>query len=367
MNLSRFHGLANAGVQALRPYQPGKPVEELERELGLKEAIKLASNENPLGPSPQAVRAIRDAALNLERYPDGNGFRLKRSLALQLAVEPNMITLGNGSNDVLELVARAFLGPDSEAIYSEHAFAVYALATQACSARSVVTPAKDWGHDLNAMLGAVTSKTRVVFIANPNNPTGTWLPRSAVVEFMEQLPPEVICVLDEAYFEYVQMPEYPDGMRLLRRFDNLVVTRTFSKIYGLAGLRIGYGVSSKEITDLLNRVRQPFNVNSVALQAAEAALKDQSHVQASIDANDSGMRRLEGEFGRLGLDWIPSVGNFICFAPRKDAEVVYQQLLERGVIVRPIAAYGMPGHLRATVGTTAENERLIEALEAVLR
>jgi histidinol-phosphate aminotransferase len=355
--------LAVPGVRGLAPYQPGKPIEELEREYGVKNAIKLASNENPLGPSPRALEAARAALADVARYPDGNGFVLKRALAAEYGLGLERITLGNGSNDILEFAARAFVGAGDEVVFSAHAFAVYPIVTQAVGGHAVVTKAKNWGHDLTAMSAAVNARTRLVFIANPNNPTGTWLGAEELEGFLASLPAHVIVVLDEAYFEYVRQPGYPDGTRWLDRFPNLIVARTFSKAYGLAGLRVGYGLSSPQIADVLNRVRQPFNVNSVALAAAAAALADHEHVERSVQLNGEGMRRLTDGFSGLGLGYIPSVGNFVCVDLGRPAAPVYEALLREGVIVRPVASYGMPNHLRVTVGLPDENERFLKALE----
>ena len=358
--------LALAGVRGLRPYEPGKPLEELEREYGIRDAIKLASNENPLGPSPVALAAIETRLADLSRYPDGNGFSLKKALSEKFGLEPDQITLGNGSNDVLEFIARAFVAPDNEVVFSRHSFAVYPIVTQAVGATAVVVPAKNWGCDLQAMASHITDRTRVVFIANPNNPTGTWHTGDELKSFIAALPAHVLCVIDEAYYEYVESKDYPNAMSWLPEFDNLIVTRTFSKIYGLAGLRIGYGASSRAIADMLNRVRQPFNTNSLALAAAEAALGDDTHLQASRAINNAGMKQLVSAFEELGLDYIPSVGNFIAVDVGRKGVDVYEQLLREGVIVRPVANYEMPNHLRITIGTEIENRKFIEALTSVL-
>ncbi|KPK51242.1 MAG: aspartate aminotransferase [Thiotrichales bacterium SG8_50] len=358
--------LALAGVRGLRPYEPGKPLEELEREYGIRDAIKLASNENPLGPSPVALGAIETRLADLSRYPDGNGFSLKKALSEKFGLEPDQITLGNGSNDVLEFIARAFVAPDNEVVFSRHSFAVYPIVTQAVGATAVVVPAKNWGCDLQAMASHITDRTRVVFIANPNNPTGTWHTGDELKLFIAALPAHVLCVIDEAYYEYVESKDYPNAMSWLPEFDNLIVTRTFSKIYGLAGLRIGYGASSRAIADMLNRVRQPFNTNSLALAAAEAALGDDTHLQASRAINNAGMKQLVSAFEELGLDYIPSVGNFIAVDVGRKGVDVYEQLLREGVIVRPVANYEMPNHLRITIGTEIENRKFIEALTSVL-
>ncbi|MBI3778451.1 MAG: histidinol-phosphate transaminase [Gammaproteobacteria bacterium] len=359
--------LANPGVQGLSPYQPGKPIEELEREYGVSNAIKLASNENPLGPSPRALEAAQKALRDINRYPDGNGFALKQALARKHGVAPDHITLGNGSNDILEFLARAFVQPENEVVFSDHAFAVYPIVTRAVGAKPVVTPAKNWGHDLAAMRAAVNARTRLVFIANPNNPTGTWLKAGELEAFIQALPAHVIVAVDEAYFEYVEEREYPDTIAWSAKYPNLVTTRTFSKAYGLAGLRAGYAVSSPQMADVLNRVRQPFNVNSIALAAAAAALSDELHVKRAVQANREGMQLLVGAFQSLGLKFIPSVGNFVCVDFGRPAAPVYEALLREGVIVRPVANYGMPNHLRVTIGLPEENARFLEALKRVLR
>ncbi len=361
-----FLALAQPGVQKLSPYQPGKPVEELERELGIRGIVKLASNENPLPPSRRALAAIADAGAQLARYPDGSGFRLKNALAARLGVDVAQLTLGNGSNDVLELLARAYLGRDAECVFSAHAFAVYPLVTLATGATPVVVPARDWGHDLVAMAAAVTPRTRVMFVANPNNPTGTWITRADLEQLLDTVPGDVIVVLDEAYFEYVQEDDYPDGTTLLSAYPNLVVTRTFSKAWGLAALRIGYGISNPQIADALNRVRQPFNANALALAAAEAVLDDHEFLEQSIRVNREGLQQLQAGCRELGLDWVPTAGNFLAVHVGREGVPLYQQLLHEGVIVRPVANYGMPDHLRVTVGTESENRRFLQALQKVL-
>ena len=356
----------NERLAELSPYQPGKPIEELARETGIEDVVKLASNENPRGPGPAVRAAIERAAADLSRYPDGSGHRLKGALAAHLNVAEAQITLGNGSNDVLELAARVALSPGTEAIVDAHCFVVYPLAVVGAHGRLVVVPSKDWGHDLDAMLKRVNEATRIVFIANPNNPTGTWTPRPALERFLGALPARVWVVLDEAYREYVSEPAYPDGIALQASHPNLIVTRTFSKIHGLAGLRIGYSVSSPAFADLMNRIRQPFNASSLALAAAEAALADTDFVASSTALNAAGMARLEAGLKRLGVPYIPSLGNFITLHCQRPALPVYEALLERGVIVRPVANYGMAEHLRVTIGLEAENERFLDALGAVL-
>lgn len=359
--------LAPGYIRAIAPYQPGKPISELARELGLDPdaIIKLASNENPLGVSPLAMRAMQQALADVARYPDGNGFELKQALARRYGVDMSRIVLGNGSNDVLELAARAFLTPGLEAIYSQHAFAVYPLATQAVGATGVEVPARDFAHDLGAMLKAVSPCTRLVFLANPNNPTGTLIRSADLLAFLLAVPSRVVVVLDEAYNEYLPGELMADSMGWLKRFPNLIVTRTFSKAYGLAGLRVGYAFADAGVADLMNRVRQPFNVNSISLAAATAALDDREFVQRGFELNQSGMRRITQGLAQLGLSYIPSFGNFVSFR-MDDAAGVYLRLLKRGVIVRPIASYGMPDYLRVSIGLESENERFLESLRQSL-
>ena len=363
---ANFYELAVPGVRDLEPYVPGKPIEELQRELGLTDIVKLASNENPRGPSA-AVRASLEAVLpELSRYPDGSAYLLKQALAARLALAPERVTVGNGSNDVLELLARVFLRAGDEAVVSQHAFVVYPLVIRASGARPVIVAARSWGHDLAAMAAAVGPRTRMLFIANPNNPTGTWATQQELARLLDAVPPSLLVVLDEAYFEYVDEAEYPNGAMLLERYPNLVVTRTFSKVYGLAALRCGYALSHPEIADLMNRIRQPFNVNAISLAAAGAALADQEYVAESIALNRQGLAQLARGFEALGLEYIPSVGNFISFDTGGDALGVYQALLREGVIVRPIGVYEMPRHLRVTTGLPEENARFLAALERVL-
>ncbi|HRW64403.1 MAG TPA: histidinol-phosphate transaminase [Candidatus Competibacter sp.] len=369
-----FLSLAAPGVRTLQPYQPGKPESELRREYGLSDIVKLASNENPLGPSPKAMTAVREALGDLARYPDGNGFELKAALSAKLGISMSMLTLGNGSNDLLELVARAFLTPEHEAIFSEHAFAVYPIVTQAIGATARVAKANrpdhamPHGHDPAAMLALLGERTRVMFIANPNNPTGTWLKTAELEALLEAVPERVIVVVDEAYSEYVETEAgCPSALRWLDRFPNLVVTRTFSKAYGLAGLRIGYAVSHPQMADLLNRVRQPFNVNSLALVAATAALDDVEHLERSRATNRAGMKQLQDACRQWGLSWLPSAGNFLCVDLGQPGREVFVELLKRGVIARPVDNYGLPRHLRISIGTEAENARWIEAMHDILR
>jgi histidinol-phosphate aminotransferase len=359
-----FCDLAVSGVADLQPYVPGKPIEELQRQYGVRDVIKLASNENPLGPSKAALAAVAKSSKEMTRYPDGNGYTLKMALAEKLRLSPQQITLGNGSNDVLELLARTFAGHGDEVIYSEHAFAVYPLAVKAIGATGIATPAKDYGHDLKAMLKAISPRTKLIFIANPNNPTGTWIESAEVQAFLDKVPEKVLVVLDEAYVEYLEQTE--SSVNWLQSFDNLIITRTFSKAYGLAGLRVGYALSHPEIADLLNRIRQPFNVNSLAQAAAVAALGDESYLQQSREVNQTGMLQLTGGFDKMGLKYIPSKGNFITVNVHTNAAEVYDELLYEGVIVRPIAGYGLPQHLRVSIGLEQENQRFLEALSRVL-
>jgi len=361
-----FLALTAPGLSGLQPYVPGKPISELERELGIRDVIKLASNENPLGPGPEARAAATAAMAELGRYPDGSGFELRRILAQHHGVDPAAITLGNGSNDVLDLVARTFLHPGVESLFSEHAFAVYPISTQAVGATARVAPARDYGHDPETMSTLVTAQTRVVWIANPNNPTGTWLPADSLHAFLAALPATCIAVVDEAYFEYVHEPAYPDTTTWLDRFPNLIVTRTFSKVHGLAALRVGYGVSDPRIAELLNRVRQPFNVDSPAQRAAVAAIGSADHVRKSVAFNDAGLAQLAAGFERLGLSHIPSVANFITVDLDRPAGPVDRDLLRAGCITRTLANYGLPDHLRVSVGQEAENARLLAALASVL-
>ncbi len=358
---------APAWVRDIAPYVPGKPIEELARELDLDPAgiVKLASNENPRGPGPKALAAITAAAADVTRYPDGNGFALRAALAARLGVSAGSLVLGNGSNDVLELVTQAFLTPGDEAIYAQHAFAVYPLATHARGAKGIEVPAKDYGHDLAAMLAAVTPRTRVVFVANPNNPTGTWIDGAAMEAFVAKVPREVVVVLDEAYDEYLAPADRSRSVSWIGRYPNLIVSRTFSKAYGLAALRVGYGVMDPSVADLLNRVRQPFNVNSLAQAAAIAALADTAYVEESARVNREGMRQIEAGLARLGVAFVPSHGNFL-LVNVGDGARVYAALLRDGVIVRPVGNYGLPGFLRVTVGLPSENERFLTALGRAL-
>jgi len=359
--------LAPPHVRAIAPYQPGKPISELARELGLAEAdiVKLASNENPLGPSPLALAAAQDALHDLALYPDGAGFALKAKLSEKFGVAANQIVLSNGSNDVLDMAARAFLSPGTSSVHSEHAFAVYPIATQTVGAQSIVVPARDYGHDLAAMRAAIRDDTRVLWIANPNNPTGTFLPWAEIEAFLESVPLHVLVVLDEAYGEYLPPAERCDTAAWLTRFPNLLISRTFSKAYGLAGLRVGYGLGHPEVIDLLNRVRHPFNVNLPALAAAEAALDDAEFLARSYALNAAGMAQLVAGLAELGIETVPSKGNFL-LAKVGDTARINTELLKRGVIVRPVANYGLPEFLRVSVGLAGQNARFLDAMGAVL-
>jgi len=365
-NSNTIFNLAVQGVQKLIPYTSGKPIDELERELGLTEIVKLASNENPLGPGKKVLAAIKQTLPELSLYPDGNGFALKQALSKKLNVSMDQITLGNGSNEILELLARTFLTPNLEVIFSQHAFAVYPLVTQAAGATANIAPALNYGHDLEEMLARVNKNTRLIFVANPNNPTGTLLSAQALDSFISALPETVVCVLDEAYFEFVKDEDRADSINWLKKYPNLVITRTFSKAYGLAGLRVGYSVSSVEIADLLNRVRQPFNNNMLALAAAEAALADDEYLAETIAANQQGMKQLTHAFTELGLEWIESSGNFVSVNLQRAGLPIYEALLKKGVIVRPVANYEMENFLRVSIGTEPQNQLFIDALKAVL-
>jgi histidinol-phosphate aminotransferase len=353
-------------IRAIAPYQPGKPISELERELGITDIVKLASNENPLGASPKAIAAARDALNEISLYPDGNGFALKAALVARYGVAIEQVFLGNGSNDLLELVARAFLTVGDKAVYSDHAFAVYPLATQGVGAIGISVAAKDYGHDLDAMRKvAVEQGAKLIYIANPNNPTGTFLPGAELHAFMRALPEHILVVLDEAYNEYLPEECRYDSVAWLPEFRNLIISRTFSKAYGLASLRVGYALGDAEVMDMINRVRQPFNVNSMAQAAARAALEDTGFVRATFELNLRGMQQLTEGLTALGLDYIPSYGNFISFRIG-DAATAYRRLLELGVIVRPIASYAMPEYLRVSIGLESQNQKFLSALKQIL-
>jgi histidinol-phosphate aminotransferase len=353
-------------IRTLVPYAPGKPIEEVERELGISHSIKLASNENPLGPSPQAMKVIRERLGELHLYPDGDCFRLKTALAKKLGVVAEQIIFGNGSNEIIELAVRTFMRPGDEAVMARQAFVVYKLIVQAAGGVSVEVPLKNFTHDLDAIARAISPNTRVVFLANPNNPTGTIFCRQEWERFLDGVSPEVLIIVDEAYFEYVRVSDYPDSLQYHSRGKTLLTLRTFSKLYGLAGLRIGYGIGAQELLSLMHRVRQPFNVNAIAQWAALAALDDCDHVRRSLEVNRQGMEYLGRELGALGLDYVPSHGNFILIRVGHGEEI-FNQLLKQGVIVRPMGAYAFPEHVRVTIGTLDENKKFIAALAKIIK
>lgn len=366
--MSELSALAPEYVRAIAPYQGGKPISELAREMGLNESdiVKLASNENPLGISPKAQMAIEDAIAEVARYPDGNSFVLREAVSQKFNVSPSQIVFGNGSNDILELAARAFLSVGDEAIYSQHGFAVYPLVTQAVGAKGIVVPAIDFGHDLEGFLAAITPKTKLIFVANPNNPTGTLIAKDTLYAFLKRVPSDVLVVLDEAYDEYLSEQNKSEAIKWLSEFKQLIISRTFSKAYGLAGLRVGFGLMHPDVVDILNRVRQPFNVNSIAQSAAVASLADTDFVARSYAANQAGMMQITQGLKRLGLEFIPSFANFVSFKVA-NASTVNQRLLKNGVIVRPVANYEMPDYLRVSIGLFSENERFLDVLAQILK
>lgn len=358
--------LANNYISDLIPYQPGKPIEELERELGITSAIKLASNENALGPSPKAMAAAQNALSKSHFYPDGGCFLLKQTLAQFLQVETNQLTIGNGSENILEIIMKSYLSDGDAAIISQYAFLTIPLLIKSHGGEIIKIPAHQFGHDIRRMINAITDKTRVIFIVNPNNPTGTYNTHDELKLLLESLSPKILVVIDEAYREYIDQSDYPDSLKLLKKHPNLLITRTFSKVYGLAALRLGYAISSPEIADILNRARLPFNVNSIAAIAAEAAIHDQDHVQRTVTMNNEGMQQLESALKKIQIDYIPSLGNFITIDIKANAADIYQKLLLQGIIVRPLAPYELTTHLRVTIGTTDQNERFLNALQSVM-
>ena len=361
-----YSDLAPPYIRAIAPYQPGKPIAELERELGISGIVKLASNENPLGCSPLALAAMHEAIKTISLYPDGNGYELKDALSKRYGIGHERMVLGNGSNDMLELAARAFLTVGDQAVYSAHAFAVYPLATQAVGATGISVPAITFGHDLEAMRKtAIEHKAKLVFIANPNNPTGTFLPGQDLHAFLRALPANILVVLDEAYNEYLPDELRYNSVSWLKDFPNLIISRTFSKAYGLAGLRVGYAFAHEQVADMMNRVRQPFNVNSVAQAAAVASLRDDAFVRQTHELNRRGMEQITQGLGKLGLEFIPSYGNFVSFKIGNGMKT-YRRLLELGVIVRPVASYDMPDYLRVSIGLESENEKFLSALKQAL-
>lgn len=350
-------------IRTITPYTPGKPIEELEREIGITGSIKLASNENPLGPSPKAVNAVKKALDGINRYPDGSGFYLTQAISKKLGVGPDQVILGNGSNELIELAVRTFVQPEEEVVSAEPSFVVYKMVTQAAAGKNVIVPCKDLRHDLDAMADAITEKTKIVFIANPNNPTGTMNTKTEMDRFMSRVPEHVLVAVDEAYFEYVTRTDYPDSIDYLKDGKNVLVLRTFSKIYGLAGLRIGYGVTKPEICLMMNKVRQPFNTSSVAQTAALAALSDRKHVERSVAVNNEGKQYLYSAFQRLGITYVPTETNFIYFETKFNSRGLYDMLLKKGVIIRPMGEKS----LRVTIGFPEENQRFIRELEEALK
>ena len=353
-------------VEGLQPYQPGKPLAALERELGIRDAIKLASNENPLGTSALVQEAIRAACSDLGRYPEGAAPELRAAISRRIAVAENQILLGNGSDEIITMLCRGFAGPGVEVIVSQYAFAAYAIAARSVGAELIEVPAKDFGHDLDAIAARIGPATRLIFLANPNNPTGTYCSGAALDAFLAQVPAQVLVVLDEAYAELMLVGDYPVGLERLPRYPNLLITRTFSKAYGLAGLRLGYGIANPELIALLERLRLPFNVNSLVQVAAVAALADTQHLQDTVRNNQTGLAVLEQGLKKIGLTTLPATGNFITFLTPGSAQPVYAALLQRGVIVRPLVPYGLPSHLRVSVGKPEENQRFLQTLGEVL-
>ncbi|MCZ6679565.1 MAG: histidinol-phosphate transaminase [Candidatus Poribacteria bacterium] len=357
---------AKPGIETIQPYQGGKPIEEVQRELGLTDIIKLASNENPLGPSSLALEAGLEAVAQVNLYPDGNAYYLKQALAEHVGVASENLILGNGSNEVLQIVGETYISPHDEVIYSESAFVVYMLVAKVCGAKSIVTPMRRYTHDLEAMADAITDKTRLIFIANPNNPTGTMVTKEQTKRFMEQVPEDVLVIFDEAYYEYVGRLDYPQTLPYVEEGRNVIITRTFSKIYGLAGMRIGYGIAKPELIETMNRVRQPFNCNSVAQAAARAALKDVEHVHRSQRLNASGKVYLYESLDQMGLGYVESEGNFILVHFDQSGQEIADALMQKGVIVRPVAGYGFPNSIRVTIGKPEENERFVNTLKEVM-
>lgn len=364
---SNIEDLLNSGIKQLVPYEPGKPIEDVEKDLGIKNIIKLASNENPLGPSPKALQAIKTSLRDLNRYPDGNGSRLKECLSKEHKVNADSITLGNGSNDIIEFITRCFLSKEDNAIFSQHAFAVYPLVIQSMGAEGVEVPATNWGHDLQLMKDSINKKTRIIFIANPNNPTGTFLEKPELIKFLEEIPENILVLLDQAYFDYSNYEKEDIQLSLTESFPNLIISRTFSKAYGLAGLRIGYSVSSKKISDYFNRIRQPFNVNSLALKAAEYALKDKEHLLNSLELNKLEKEGLYKFLDSIGYESIESYANFICFDCKQNSKDLFMKLLQKGVIARPMEVYNMPNHLRVTIGLVEENKFFKDKLLSIIK
>ncbi|MDC0590919.1 histidinol-phosphate transaminase [Gammaproteobacteria bacterium] len=355
--------IVNKGINDLSPYEPGKPIEDLERELGIKNVVKLASNENPVGPSPRVLQSIENILKNTHRYPDGNATKLKEVIGRKFSVKPNQVTIGNGSNDIIEFIARSFLATDDSAIYSEHAFAVYPLVVKAVGAEGIEVPAKNFSHDLDAMLDSIKSNTKIIFIANPNNPTGSFIGRAEILKFLDKVPEDIIVLLDQAYFDYSSFEDSDVDFDILNNYPNLVMSRSFSKAYGLAGFRIGYSVSSEDIANYLNRVRQPFNANSLALFAAEQAIEDEEFMKKCLQLNLEQKKVLYKGLESLGFHCLPSKGNFISFDCKEDSTGLFNRLLSQGVIVRTLGVYKMPNFLRVSVGMPEENLIFLEKLQ----
>lgn len=362
-----FAELANKSIRDLTTYKAGKPIEEVERELRICNIIKLASNENPLGPSPLAITAAQQALSKINLYPDANNTVLKKAIAQFIGVSPFQLTIGNGSENIYEILIKTFLSSNHSAIASQHAFIVISLLVKALGAPLVTIPTQEWRHDIKATIKACDNKTRVIFIVNPNNPTGSYTTDKELIELLESVSLSVLVVIDEAYQEYISHIDYPNTIKLLAKYPNLIIIKTFSKIYGLAGLRIGYAIASTEITEMLNRARLPFNSNLVGAAAACAALSDQDHVRHSIKVNEQGRQQLENEFKKFNITFIPSVGNFISVNVGKNAALIYQTLLNKGIIVRPLTEYAMPTFLRVTIGTYEQNNFFLKTLFGILR
>ena len=356
----------NKGVLGLKPYEPGKPIEETEKEIGLENVIKLASNENPIGMSPRALKVISSMD-DLNRYPDGNASAFKNKVASVFNVKSSMVTVGNGSNDIIEFIAKCFLSSGDTAIYSKHGFAIYPLAIKASGAEPIKVNALDWGHDLNAMIGSVQDTTKVIFIASPNNPTGTILSVEKIKDFLTKIPSNIVVLIDQAYFEYIEDESYKVPFSLIEEFPNLIISRSFSKAHGLAAFRLGFSVSSEEIADYLNRVRQPFNANSLALAAGIEAIDDEEHISASVEINREGLQNIKTKFRELGFDFIESFGNFISFDSKNDSDKSFDFFLKKGIILRSLKVYEMPNHLRVSIGTKEEMQQFIITLEEYAR
>ena len=357
----------NQGVLGLKPYEPGLPLEQTQKKLGLEKVIKLASNENPLGPSPKALDLLKGQlnsfSSDLNRYPDGNAYDLKEAISKKYSVDMNQITIGNGSNDLIEFVSRCFLGEGKKAIYSQHGFAIYPLAIKSTGAVPIKSKAKNWGHDLELMKDLVDDKTKLIFIASPNNPTGTAKTLQEIKDFLNNLPEDILVFLDQAYFEYIEGTDFDIPFSLIDDYPNLVISRSFSKAHGLAALRLGFCISNPELSNYLNRVRQPFNANSLALNLGKIALSDQEHIDKSVKINSSGMERVKMAFDSFNYSYIESWGNFISFDAKQDSDEAFQYFLKKGVILRSLKVYEMPQHLRVSIGTEEEMDFFLKVLE----